>query len=708
MSSISVVVPTLGGPRLDRVLHSLEAQTVTAQVIVVDDGSPHGVDVPAQSGVELLRVETNSGFSHAVNLAASHADGAALVLLNDDCVVDADFLERITAPLDPTGGIAMVASVMRDWAEQGLIDSAGMELDPTLLVWDYLNGEPLAMLDSGVPDPVGPSAAAAAFDRAAYRAAGGFDERLFAYWEDVDLVLRLRREGFRCRLATDARGTHEHSASFGSGTARKNYLTGFGRGYVLRKWRVARPRSVPSILARDAVVCAGQALIDRNLTGVRGRLDGYRAARPTESYPEDLPTGQAPTALGTLRRRLARRRRLRGRRAAGGEHHGLRSIAFFHLAETSGPSRSLERELEWQAELGELEVVVPADGDVASRFGEFAGVTVAGHEAVIRPAGPAGWAAGLVELARDVRRFRSLIRDQRADLVVVVTAMLPAALIAARRERVPAVVYCGEVFEQRGMSWPQLIARRALARLVGNGAAGIAAGSRLVAQQFEGMRCPVVEVVYPPVGEEYAGGDGAAARARLGLDPAAPLVIALGSITAGRGQDVLVRAIAAARRTHPEIRCVIAGAPFDRPADREFAELVAATIDELGQREAVTMPGQVTDVAGLLAAADVFVNPARFDEPFGRAAFEAAMAGAPAIVSRVGAANELFADGRSALLVAPDRPDELAASITRLLDDPDLGVGLVARARAFAERELAPEASVAGWRRVVEGALAGR
>ena len=55
------------------------------------------------------------------------------------------------------------------------------------------------MLDGAVADPIGPSAAAAAFDRAAFLAVGGFDERLFAYWEDVDLVLRLRAAGYAAR-----------------------------------------------------------------------------------------------------------------------------------------------------------------------------------------------------------------------------------------------------------------------------------------------------------------------------------------------------------------------------------------------------------------------------------------------------------------------------------------------------------------------------
>jgi GT2 family glycosyltransferase len=316
MTAVSVVVPTLGGSRLARVLESLAAQTAAHETMVVDDGSgdPAIADLVARYATsQLIPLERNSGFSHACNVAAQRAAGEALVLLNDDCVVEPDFLERIAATLDPPAGVTMAASVMRDWAEPGLIDSAGMELDRTLLVWDYLNGEPLASLDRGVPDPVGPSAAAAAFDRASFSAAGGFDEALFAYWEDVDLVLRLRREGQTCRLAADARGTHEHSASFGSGTARKNYLTGFGRGYVLRKWGALNARTLPGILARDLVTCAGQAVMDRNVTGVRGRIAGWRAAEPTEAYPPDLPVGRAPGALGTLRRRLARRSRLRAR-----------------------------------------------------------------------------------------------------------------------------------------------------------------------------------------------------------------------------------------------------------------------------------------------------------------------------------------------------------------------------------------------------------
>ena len=56
---------------------------------------------------------------------------------------------------------------------------------------------------------------------------------------------------------------------------------GFGRGYLLRKWGVlGNPRRAPSALAADAVICAGQAVFDHNLAGIRGRVHGYRAATP--------------------------------------------------------------------------------------------------------------------------------------------------------------------------------------------------------------------------------------------------------------------------------------------------------------------------------------------------------------------------------------------------------------------------------------------
>lgn len=327
----TVIVPTVvGGSRLTRLVESLGDRRRGVEVLVVDNGSAGtGVaSLGSRSGIEVIRMERNIGYTRAVNLAARKASGDALVLLNDDCVCDPGYVEAIVAPLDPAAGVTMAAGVMREAGDPTRIDTAGMQLDRTLLVFDYLNGEPVACLERGVPNPIGPSGAAAAFDREAFLSAGGFDENLFAYWEDVDLVLRMRLEGARCALARDAIGVHHHSATLGSGSRRKNYLTGFGRGYVLRKWSVlSSPGRLVRALVDDGTICLGQAIMDRNVDGVRGRIRGLRAAPPGRGFPAAALAGAPipPGRRSTLHRRLRRRRRLRRSRQGRSARPGRNS-----------------------------------------------------------------------------------------------------------------------------------------------------------------------------------------------------------------------------------------------------------------------------------------------------------------------------------------------------------------------------------------------
>ena len=311
-----MIAPTVTPARAARLLASLAEATGGFETIVVDNGIGSAElehAAAAVDGASVLRADSNLGYARAVNLAAKRAQGDALVLLNDDSEVEPAYVERIVAPLDPAAGVVMSAGVMLDAGDRGLIDTAGMELDRTLLVFDYLNGEPVEVLDGPVADPIGPSGAAAAFSRDTFLESGGFDERLFAYWEDVDLVLRLRSAGARCRLAAGARGVHEHSATLGSGSRRKDYLVGFGRAYVLRKWGVLAPRRLPAVLARELTLTAGQTLIDRNLGAARGRLNGLRAAPGSEPYPAPEVIGDPPSLASTMRRRWRRRARLRRR-----------------------------------------------------------------------------------------------------------------------------------------------------------------------------------------------------------------------------------------------------------------------------------------------------------------------------------------------------------------------------------------------------------
>jgi GT2 family glycosyltransferase len=318
----TAIVPSASAERVVSLLRSLSEQTdPVAEAIVVDNASPGGsvTDLCGEFAfARSLEPGRNLGFSAAVNLAARQAVTDAIVVLNDDATCDPGFVAAILKALGSGRDVVMAAGVMRDGDALGLIDTAGVELDRTLLAFDYLNGEPLVMLDRGVPEPVGPSGTAAAYRRDAFLEAGGYDERLFAYWEDVDLALTLRALGGTCALAPTARGTHQHSATLGSGSPRKNYLMGFGRGYLLRKWRVWSPRRAPAILGREAAICLGQIVLDRNFKGITGRVAGTRAAAGAWDYPaEVIAASPGGGSAGSLRRRARRRLRLRSAGRAG-------------------------------------------------------------------------------------------------------------------------------------------------------------------------------------------------------------------------------------------------------------------------------------------------------------------------------------------------------------------------------------------------------
>jgi GT2 family glycosyltransferase len=309
-----VIVPTVTPSLSVRLLDSLGGPEAEFETLIVDNGTG-AVELERETakldGASVLRLDDNLGYGRAVNRAARQAQGDVLVLLNDDSVVDPGYVETIAGALDPPHGVVMAAGVMRDARSPGLIETAGIEIDRTLLAYDYLNGEPLDALEGSVPDPIGPSGAAAAFDREAFLSVGGFDERIFAYLEDVDLVLRIRIDGGRCRLAKDARGVHEHSATLGAGSPRKDYLAGFGRGYLLRKWSVVSARRLPAVLLREVGQAAMQTAMDRNLGPVRGRVQGLRAGRASEPYPSPEVLGSPPSLWTTVRRRWRRRARLR-------------------------------------------------------------------------------------------------------------------------------------------------------------------------------------------------------------------------------------------------------------------------------------------------------------------------------------------------------------------------------------------------------------
>lgn len=289
----TVYIPTLsGGEKLVRCLESLERQTVPPLVVVADNGEGEGsAALLGERFPQVTRVGfgRNLGFGNALNRAIREAGEGPIVLLNDDATAEPRLIEEL---LSGAAEAELVAAVLLSERDPTRIDSAGVLVDQTLMAFDYLCDQPADRLAEADP-PLGPTGGAALYDRAAFEAVGGFDERIFLYYEDVDLALRLRAEGARCALAAEARAVHGYSLTLGAGSARKHAMTGWSRGYLLRRYGVtARPSLAAQAIAREAAICAGQLLRSRTLAGARGRATGWRAAKglPQRALPVGAPT----------------------------------------------------------------------------------------------------------------------------------------------------------------------------------------------------------------------------------------------------------------------------------------------------------------------------------------------------------------------------------------------------------------------------------
>jgi glycosyltransferase involved in cell wall biosynthesis len=156
----------------------------------------------------------------------------------------------------------------------------------------------------------------------------------------------------------------------------------------------------------------------------------------------------------------------------------------------------------------------------------------------------------------------------------------------------------------------------------------------------------------------------AEARQRLGLPAGRFLIGAVGRLSAEKGFDVLVRAVAELVGAGRDVGLLIVGEGEEGPR-------LSALIAELGLAERARLLGYRADVRDLYQALDVFALSS-YREGLPNVLLEAMALEVPVVATAIAGIPRLIAAGENGLLVEPGAAGSLAAALTRLLDDAAL------------------------------------
>jgi GT2 family glycosyltransferase len=277
----AVVVSWNGGSDLVAALDSLGRQSLPpAEVVVVDNGSVDGSAewVAGLPGVRLVRNPRNLGFAVAANQGIAATSSELVLLLNQDVVLDPEFLEMAAHRMTIRPEAGTVASRLRRGA---VLDSTGHLLHSSLWVSNRGQGEPDDGRYAEAEEVFGASAAAVLYRRAMLQdvALEGevFCARYFAYLEDVDLDFRARWRGWSCWYEPQASGSHLRGGSGLHRTAaiERHVLT--NRFLLLE--RVAPPswrRGVGQLRPRALLLLRCGLAVRRHPAAVLGVMDAAR------------------------------------------------------------------------------------------------------------------------------------------------------------------------------------------------------------------------------------------------------------------------------------------------------------------------------------------------------------------------------------------------------------------------------------------------
>jgi GT2 family glycosyltransferase len=297
-----------------RALTELDLDSRRLDLICVDnasaDGSFERLIAQAPAGVRVVASPVNGGFTGGCNFGAALARGEYLAFINNDARPDRAWLSEAVAVLAGEATIGCVASKVLDWE--------GLNVDYTgaALAWYGMGYKPGAgQPDDGTADEARDvlfgTGSAMVTRTELFTELGGFDERYFMFYEDVDFGWRLNLMGHRVRYVPTSLVFHRHHQSMkGYGSFREWYL--LERNALITLYKNAQDDTLNRVLAPALALSVRRGLATGDVdstsldlalgaggdeeTEVRVSKQGLTGAFAVDGFVELLPSLQASRA----------------------------------------------------------------------------------------------------------------------------------------------------------------------------------------------------------------------------------------------------------------------------------------------------------------------------------------------------------------------------------------------------------------------------
>jgi GT2 family glycosyltransferase len=280
MSTVSAIIPTWNRADLvESILKNLsEQRRPPEQIIVVDNGSSDATQLVARDfGVDLIVFPENRGFATAINEGIARATGDWVLIVNNDVVLEPDWLECIVATAERENAPFAVGKLLRP-AGQNQIDGTWDLVSRAAYAWRCGYGKRDGAIWSKPRRIYFAPMTAALFRRSVFEQIGELETRFESYYEDVDFGVRCALAGLQGIYEPAAIAIHMSKTTLGRSAARVYYLSARNQVFILAKYYSAK-----TLLRFAWPVFAGQVLAlfaaakQRNfLPALRGKFEGLR------------------------------------------------------------------------------------------------------------------------------------------------------------------------------------------------------------------------------------------------------------------------------------------------------------------------------------------------------------------------------------------------------------------------------------------------